>query len=153
LDYLFKKNQLEKVAERTEERGWYLVDLVWTGEEKSSLDDANRLSGIFSSQDKDSLSNGGGTDSSDGNSDPESFTCPADETQDQCAICDIYFKMFFDNEDGMYRYRNCIELSVIMDDTAMNEMEKMLVHVTCWRALGCPDSLNMDQVLVRHLNR
>jgi pre-mRNA cleavage complex 2 protein Pcf11 len=151
LDCLFKKNQLEKVAERTEERGWYLVDPVWTGEGKESFEEVNRHSGT-STNNNDPFSNGT-TGSNDNSNNPESFTCPADETQDRCAICDINFKMFFDNEDGMYRYRNCIEVSVMMDDTAMNETEKMLVHVTCWRALGCPDTLDMDQVLERHLNR
>jgi pre-mRNA cleavage complex 2 protein Pcf11 len=143
LDYLFKKNQLEKAIERTEERGWYQVDAIWTGEvsEADVLATAALGASIATNSSAPEVT------------DPESFTCPADETQDRCAICDLNFKMFFDNDDGIYKYKNCKEIIVMMDDTAMNDTEQMLVHVTCWRALGSPDVLDMDQVLERHLNR
>ncbi|KAI2494327.1 putative ATPase [Fragilaria crotonensis] len=143
LDYLFKKNQLEKSIERTEERGWFQDDAIWTGE----ISEADAVASAAMGTTNATIS------STPEVADPESFTCPADETQDRCAICDLNFKMFFDNDDGIYKYKNCKEMIVVMDDTAMNDTEQMLVHVTCWRALGSPDVLDMDQVLERHLNR
>ena len=143
LDYLFKKNQLEKSIERTDERGWFQADAIWTGEISEADVATSSAAGTINA-----------TNSATPEVlDPESFTFPADETQDRCAICDLNFKMFFDNDDGIYKYKNCKEMIVMMDDTAMNDTEQMLVHVTCWRALGSPDVLDMDQVLERHLNR
>jgi pre-mRNA cleavage complex 2 protein Pcf11 len=148
LDYLFKKNQLEKSMERTEERGWFHPESLWTGEvseadilAKAALGAAAALDGLT-----------GGTGNPE-EADPESFTVPADESQDKCAICDINFRMFFDNDDGIYKYRNSKDMKVMLDDAAAKESEQMLVHVTCWRALGSPEALDMDQVLERHLNR
>ena len=63
-------------------------------------------------------------------------------------VCGINFKMFFDNDNGMYMYKNCREVEVLNDDdVALNASEQMLVHVTCWRGLGSPAVLNMDQAL------
>ena len=143
LDYLFKKNQLEKSMERTEERGWFQAEAVWTGQVSEADLLAKAALGAVAAMDS----------TSPEEADPESFTCPADETQDRCAVCDLNFKMFFDNDDGIYKYKNCKEMIVMMDDTAVNESEQMLVHVTCWRALGSPEVLDMDQVLERHANR
>lgn len=79
--------------------------------------------------------------------DPSTFTQPADESRDRCVICGINFKMFFDNDDGIYKYSNCKEMEVLNDETAIKESEDMLVHVTCWRALGSPQLLTPDQAL------
>lgn len=144
LDYLFKKNQLEKSMERTEERGWFVADDVWTGEVSEADVAAKAALGAVSAME---------VSTNPDEADPESFTEPADESQDKCAICDLNFKMFFDNDDGIYKYKNCKEMKVLMDDTAIKESEQMLVHVTCLRALGSPDVLDMDQVLDRHVNR
>ena len=44
-------------------------------------------------------------------------------------------------------YNNCREIEVLNDEAAAKEKEDMLVHVTCWRALGSPDDLMADQTL------
>jgi pre-mRNA cleavage complex 2 protein Pcf11 len=147
LDYLFKKNQLEKSMERTEERGWFVSESLWTGE----MSEADLLANTTAAAVSSGLDSIGTVNPYD--VDPETFTAPADETQDRCAICDLNFKMFFDNDEGMYKYKNATEMVVLLDDAAEKESEQMLVHVTCWRALGSPDFLTMDQVLERHLNR
>lgn len=144
LDHLFKKNQLEKTIASTEERGWYLSESVWSGESKTSEENKNEPGGSSENP----IMTGTETDV-----DPSSFTMPAEEARDRCVICGINFKMFFDNDEGIYRYKNCKEMIVMMDDTAVNETEQMLVHVTCWRALGSPEVLDMDQVLERHTHR
>mmetsp|Transcript_8246 Transcript_8246/g.12684 ORF Transcript_8246/g.12684 Transcript_8246/m.12684 type:complete len:544 (-) Transcript_8246:186-1817(-) len=141
LDFLFKRNQLEKSMERTEERGWYAEDLVWIGEvSQIDLDSKNPSDVIALDSSTASLEE----------VNPESFTVPADENQERCAVCDLSFKMFFDNDDGIYKYKNCKEITVLLDDAAEKESEERLVHVTCWKALGSPEELTMDQVLERH---
>ena len=47
----------------------------------------------------------------------------------------------------MYKYRNCREIEVMNDDVAENESEMMLAHFTCWRGLGSPATLDIDQTL------
>jgi pre-mRNA cleavage complex 2 protein Pcf11 len=122
---------------RTEERGWYCSDRVWTGElkEEEARDSAAQSN----------VAEATGATSEDG--DPDSFTEVADETRDKCVVCGINFKMFFDNDDGAYKYRNCKEMEVLNDDVAENESDMMLVHVTCWRGLGSPPTLDIDQTL------
>ena len=85
----------------------------------------------------------------DDDADPDTFTMPADESRDRCAICGINFKMFFDNEDGIYKYSNCREIEVLNDEAAVTDSEDMLVHVTCWRNLGSPELLNAEQIISR----
>jgi pre-mRNA cleavage complex 2 protein Pcf11 len=111
---------------RTEERGWYISDSTWSGEEATEA---------------------AGPASADDEADPSTFTMPADESKDRCVVCGINFKMFFDNDDGIYKYNNCREIEVMNDDAAEKESEQMLVHVTCWRGLGSPAVLSMDQAL------
>jgi pre-mRNA cleavage complex 2 protein Pcf11 len=139
LDYLFKKSRLEKSMERTEERGWYIADAIWEGEEVD-VEMATELTEMA-----DSSATGNKTDD-----DPNSFTFPADEARDRCVICGINFKMTFDNENGIYVYTNCREMKVLNDDAAEKEFESMLVHVTCWRGLGSPDVLTADETLQDH---
>jgi hypothetical protein len=55
--------------------------------------------------------------------------------------------MFFDNDDGIYKYSNSREIEVMNDEAAAQASEEMLVHVTCWRNLGSPESLYIDQTL------
>lgn len=137
LDSLFKKNQLEKTMARTEERGWYVSDSVWSGELKEN-EETNTA---------DETTDASGVGASDGDADPSTFTMPADESRDRCVICGINFKMFFDNDDGIYMYSNCREIEVLNDEAAAKETEDVLVHVTCWRALGSPEILTADQTL------
>lgn len=146
LDALFKRAQLEKSISRSEERGWYVSDGAWQGKKEEAAP-----------QTSDGMPTATGTDTgttADDGYDPETSTMPADESRDKCAICGLNFKMFFDNEDGIYQYKNCREIEVLNDDdVALNESEHMLIHVTCWRALGSPQVLTMDQALqdtVRH---
>lgn len=134
LDYLFKKNQLEKTIAVTEERGWYVVDPVWTLEQKEDLLDQQQQE----------------TDETDAD-DPAASTVPADESRDCCVVCGIHFKMFFDNDDGVYKYSNCIEMAVMNDDASENESDQQLVHATCWKGLGQPAVLTFDQTLQEKL--
>jgi pre-mRNA cleavage complex 2 protein Pcf11 len=136
---LVLKSRLEKSMERTEERGWYIADAIWEGEEVD-VEMATELTEMT-----DSSATGNKTDD-----DPNSFTFPADEARDRCVICGINFKMTFDNENGMYVYTNCREMKVLNDDAAEKEFESMLVHVTCWRGLGSPDVLTADETLQDH---
>lgn len=136
LDTLFKRNQLEKSIARTEERGWYIADVVWTGETKEE-----DLKAAAEQQAEPAV------DANDDGFDPETSTVPADESRDRCVICGINFKMFFDNDEGVYVYGNSREIEVLNDDAAERESENMLVHVTCWRGLGSPEVLTMDQAL------
>jgi pre-mRNA cleavage complex 2 protein Pcf11 len=125
---------------KTEERGWYIVDFLWTGESKQ---DELGVNGATPGETQDT--DGFGEDEQE--ADPSTFTMPADESKDRCVICGINFKMFFDNDDGIYRYSNCREIDVINDDAAEKESDQMLVHVSCWRGLGSPPVLSMDQAL------
>lgn len=124
---------------RTEERGWYSSDEVWSGDAKDLEDQKMAEEDVDAS----ALVGGG----MDGEADPASFTVPADESRDRCVICGINFKMFFDNDEGIYMYNNCREMEVLNDEAAAKEKEDMLVHVTCWRALGAPEVLTEDQTL------
>jgi pre-mRNA cleavage complex 2 protein Pcf11 len=137
LDVLFKRNQLEKSIARTEERGWYDADFVWTGE-KNEQD-------IVTTSAEQSMEIAG--HSSDDGYNPNTSKMPADETRDRCVVCGINFKMVFDNDDGIYMYSNCREIEMLNDDAADVESEQVLVHVTCWRGLGSPQVLTADQAL------
>lgn len=137
LDTLFKRRQLEKTIARTEERGWYVSDAVWCGEARDDEEDTNIA------EDRPEGAAGGTEDVLD----PSTFTFPADESRDRCVICGINFKMFFDNDDGIYKYSNCREIDVLLEEMAAKEKEPVLVHVTCWRALGSPATLEVDQTL------
>lgn len=129
-------SQLEKAMAKTEERGWYISDQTFCGKTQSM--DTGTL---------DENSAPGDATAAEEEADPTSFTQPADESRDRCVICGINFKMFFDNDDGIYKYSNCREIEVLNDETAIKESEDMLVHVTCWRALGSPQLLTPDQAL------
>jgi pre-mRNA cleavage complex 2 protein Pcf11 len=150
LDGLFKKNQLEKSIAKTEERGWYVVDLVWAGEVKEEDLDNSTETGPNSKNTAASLSpqqQQTAATEDDGYS-PETSTVPADETRDRCVVCGINFKMFFDNDDGMYKYGNCREIELLNDaEISLYDSDNALVHVTCWRGLGSPNLLTMDQAL------
>ncbi len=136
LDELFRKGQLEKTMERSEDRGWYQAESIWSG----IVDDT--LSGAIAniSDQNDALEDGALPD-------PETCVVTADESRDRCVICGINFKMHFDQDDGEWKYRNCKEVEVLNDDVAEEESENMLVHVTCLRGLGSPHVLTIDQIL------
>ena len=136
LDALFRRRQLENSMATTEERGWYISDSVWSGESKEeegggTSEEANPANDHAAAAEQEA--------------DPNSFTMPADESRDRCVICGINFKMFFDTDD--YKYSNCREIEVLNDEAAVKESEDMLVHVTCWRNLGCPSQLTPDEAL------
>jgi pre-mRNA cleavage complex 2 protein Pcf11 len=122
---------------KTEERGWYVPDVVWTGE--ATITQATTTFGGDPTRQ--------GTGSSEDEADPSTFTVPADESRDRCVVCGINFRMFFDNDDGIYKYSNCRDIEVLNDDVAEEESDQALVHVTCWRGLGSPSFLSMDQAL------
>ncbi|KAG7359602.1 RNA polymerase II-binding domain containing protein [Nitzschia inconspicua] len=140
LDTLFKKSQLEKTMATTQERGWYDEDSIWRGDikTKESMQESRRL---------DDDDNSEGPTAEDDNADPDSFTYPADESRDRCVICGINFRMFFDNDDGIYKYNQCREIEVLNDEAVATESDQMLVHVTCWRNLGSPEILTADQTI------
>lgn len=136
LDELFRRNQLEKMMERTDEREWYPSISVWCGRSQRT-DDGNL---VASSAANDEM------DESDV-VDPNTCLVSADESRDKCAICGINFNMQFDQDEGEWKYSNCKEIEVLNDDVAEQESEQMLVHVTCLRGLGSPEVLTIDQVL------
>mmetsp|Transcript_20589 Transcript_20589/g.50553 ORF Transcript_20589/g.50553 Transcript_20589/m.50553 type:complete len:548 (+) Transcript_20589:116-1759(+) len=142
LDALFKKGQLEKAMATTEERGWYISDSAFSLEQE---------------MEEMQISNPGTSEADDPaktetEADPDSFTELADEARDRCVICGLNFKMYFDNEDGVFKYKNCREIEVLNDETAIKESEEMLVHVSCWRNMGCPPQLNPEQALQEFMN-
>ena len=76
-------------------------------------------------------------------------TVIADESRDRCLLCGINFAMYFDQEDGEWKYKNCIEKIVEQDGPTMDdeeELESVLVHMTCWEGLGSPECLTPDQI-------
>mmetsp|Transcript_16431 Transcript_16431/g.41206 ORF Transcript_16431/g.41206 Transcript_16431/m.41206 type:complete len:562 (-) Transcript_16431:69-1754(-) len=140
MDALFKKGQLEKSIATTQERGWYDNNDTWCGgEDKAQESGAAQEDGDVA----------GPSTGEDDDADPDTFTMPADESRDRCAICGINFKMLFDNEDGIFKYNNCREIEVLNDEAAANDSEDMLVHVTCWRNLGSPELLTAEQIISR----
>ena len=134
LDALFKRNQLEKTMARTEERGWSGTDSEWMKLEY----DAHVQMGTAAAS--------AGTDSPSYNTEQAGDVCPADEARDRCIVCGINFKMFFDNDNGIYMYKNCCEKPVENDEAAEEETSLELVHMTCWKGLGSPMLLTTDQV-------
>jgi len=135
LDNLFRKSQLEKTMERTEERGWHGSSLEWSGVPSS----AGKI-------DNESLGN---TNSNqDGETEAvEQTTVHADENRSRCVICGNPFEMYFDQEEGDHMYKNCREIQLLNDEAAEEEFENVLVHLRCLEGLGSPTLLMMDQVL------
>ena len=136
LDELFRRNQLEKTMERTDERDWYESESKWCRRITSN-----------SVSDKDAAVLNDENQSSD-ERDPDSYVMTADESKDRCAICGINFNMHFDQDEGEWKYKNCREIEVLNDDVAEEESEMMYVHVTCQRNLGV-DILTRDQVQIQ----
>jgi len=140
LDDLFRRRKLEQTMERTEERGWYCTDGTWTGRETATT----RAAGEDA------------TSASKANADeptPETSTVFADESRDRCVVCGINFEMFFDQDEGEYKYRNCKEINVVdhhKNGSGDGPSDEMLVHVTCLRGLGSPEFLMMHQILHKH---
>lgn len=142
LDSLFRKSQLEKTMDKTEERGWYVEESVWIGDSKASATYVDDPTGTDQLQPDTAV---------DEQTSPTS-TVIADETRDRCTLCGINFAMFFDQEDGEWKYKNCIEKSVWKDEGPTmeeeeEEEESHLVHVSCWEGLGSPEFLTADQIL------
>ena len=132
----FLARQLEKLMARTEERGWYVSDSSWSGDSESTE------GGPESSADASGLA------ANNEEADPDSFTFPADESRDRCVVSGKKFEMFFDDDDGIYKYKNCREIEVLNDDdVSLEESVRMLVNVTSWRGLGSPAFLTRDQTL------
>jgi len=152
LDSLFRKSQLEKqMAKTTEERGWYIVESVWMT--------LGRKDAVAPMDQKILLDGGAGaTALADASMTEENRSIPttviADESRDRCLLCGINFAMFFDQEDGEWKYKSCIEKSVEQDDgptmDEKEELESVLVHVTCWEGLGSPECLTPDQIRHSH---
>ncbi len=144
LDALFRNSQLEKTMDRTDERGWYADVGVW-----SSGGGRNATSASSSAAEKSSIAHKIAAGVSSGEGGTESTTVVADETRDRCVLCGINFAMFFDQDDGEWKYRNCMEMNVDGDDgptLVEEELEPALVHVTCWKGLGGPNFLTPDQI-------
>jgi len=140
LDALFRKSQIEKTMERTDENGWYPEESVWILG-RNAPDTAPSAAEDKSS---DALHNA----TADNPADEGPTTVSADETRDRCILCGINFAMFFDQDDGEWKYRNCTEKNVELDGPTMEEEESeaVLVHVTCWQGLGSPEYLTADQI-------
>lgn len=141
LDALFKRNQLEKSIARTEERGWYVPESVWLREVSEYGESST---GVGVGNEAMHLNDADGINADSYN---EMNTVPADESRDKCVICGLNFKMFFDNDDGIYKYSNCKEIEVLNDDAAETESDLNLVHVSCWKGLGSPEVLTTEQII------
>lgn len=133
-------SQLEKSMEKTEERGWYVNETTWLG--VLSIDDAEEK---VDTEDKSAAK------AEEAVNNDEAATILADETRSKCILCGIPFAMLFDQEDGEWKYKNCIEKDVLKDDDGPTleeeEFEAVLVHKTCWEGLGKPEFLTPDQIL------
>ena len=130
--------------EKTEERGWYVEEIMWLG--ASTVDAAASAAADGEAEAHDSAIG----DAEDDAVASSSNTVIADETRDRCILCGINFAMFFDQEDGEWKYRNCIEKDVEVNDGPTmdeDEAEAKLVHYSCWKGLGSPAFLTADQVL------
>mmetsp|Transcript_31695 Transcript_31695/g.66650 ORF Transcript_31695/g.66650 Transcript_31695/m.66650 type:complete len:546 (-) Transcript_31695:423-2060(-) len=142
LDALFRKSQLEKTMEKTEERGWFAEESVWIlgrGDTEATM----------ATDDKSSDALQAAADTVPAEDVPTALTTVvADETRDRCILCGINFAMFFDQDDGEWKYKNCTEKNVEQDGPTMDEeeMEAVLVHATCWEGLGSPEYLTADQI-------
>jgi len=149
LDALFRISQVEKNIERTggiggnNERGWYINEDDWSGMGKTT-DDATMTEGTTTIEKTSTTPMS--TINDDGTIRPT--TVIADESRDRCSLCGINFAMFFDQDDGEWKYRNCIESNVENDGPTVEEedCEPVLVHVTCWEGLGCPTVLSLDDI-------
>lgn len=137
LDALFRKNMLEKSMERTDERGWYDSDLLWSGYGSTSSGLQRNGDGIVANE------MGGGADGR--YADPMLSMVTADESRDKCVVCGINFSMKFHEDDGEFKFLNCREVVVLNDDVAEEESENLLAHETCHRGLGSPEVLTRDQ--------
>ena len=147
LDALFKKSQLEKTMDTTDERGWYPTDDDWVlgGMQDMTLDGGEEKSAEAADTTTADIA---GMDSAP----TESTTVVADEARDRCVLCGINFAMFFDQDDGEWKYKNCTEKNVEQDGPTMemDETEAVLVHVSCWEGLGSPEFLLADQIRHQH---
>ena len=140
LDELFRQTQLEKSMERTDERGWYIPH--WSSPHKQQTQSSNN-----NNNNNDDNMNENDSQTNNVNDviskylDPDACTVPADDSRDRCVICGMHFTMFFDQDDGEWKYSNCREISVENDHS-----KELLVHVKCWNSLGSPTHLPPDQV-------
>ena len=141
LDALFRKNKLEKTMETTEERGWYVEEKAWEGGVTVDI----TMSNVEDEAEVDPAAEDAEDDIA-----ASSNTVIADETRDRCILCGINFAMFFDQDDGEWKYRNCVEKDLEVNDGPTmdeEEAEAKLVHYSCWKGLGSPAFLTADQVL------
>jgi pre-mRNA cleavage complex 2 protein Pcf11 len=140
MSVLFAISQLEKSMEKTEERGWYTDELAWIGISSVHDSDVNAVT-----DEKQTLNPNETTAAN------ETATILADEQRSKCILCGISFAMHFDQDDGEWKYKNCIEKDVLKEDDGPTleeeEFEAVLVHRTCWEGLGRPEFLTPDQIL------
>lgn len=140
LDALFRKKQVAKTMEATQERGWYQTDAVWCKEAVAEVQSQDTFNNMLTS------------DAAANESETTKTTYRADETRDHCVVCGNLFKMVMDHEEDEYVYENCREITVINDDAAATESTEQLVHVTCWKGLGSPEELTFDQTVVQDIS-
>jgi CID domain len=149
LDHIFQQKQRKNQADAASslERGWYIADLMWTM--GNNIHISNEQTSV--EENPADKQNVGATENS---TDPDIlFTVPADESRDTCVVCGLKFVMFFDTNEGQYKYRNCREIPVDMEmesDVALendDEPDIQFVHGTCWMGLGEPNSLSYDQTI------
>jgi pre-mRNA cleavage complex 2 protein Pcf11 len=145
LDRLFRRSQVEKSMARTEERGWYVPELVWTLEQAPQ--DPSWMVSSTAVSTTDPYSTTTTTTTNTALVEDTTALVPADESRDRCILCGIHFKMVFDNDQGVYCYSNCREIQVLNDDAAATESDDLLVHVTCWKGLGSPETITSDQTI------
>eukprot|EP00816_Leptocylindrus_hargravesii_P002500 CAMPEP_0196805444 /NCGR_PEP_ID=MMETSP1362-20130617/5207_1 /TAXON_ID=163516 /ORGANISM="Leptocylindrus danicus, Strain CCMP1856" /LENGTH=551 /DNA_ID=CAMNT_0042178359 /DNA_START=79 /DNA_END=1731 /DNA_ORIENTATION=+ len=135
LDYIFKKSQIEKSMERTEERGYYNTLDDWIGGKKDVVMTEVKISADTRNKGDDNAK------VSAAQSLPE---VPADENRSNCLICGKTFDIYYNDDEEEYMYRDAIEIEVLNDEAALEESEQILVHCTCHRRLGAPKLLTAD---------
>jgi pre-mRNA cleavage complex 2 protein Pcf11 len=180
LDYIFQQKQKilsssasSSLNTSSTERGWYIHDQVWTKEieemqhdpissmtSNPTLNDTKQSADIQATTDPDQL-----------------YTVVADEARDTCVICGRRFIMYFDSQEGEYKYRNCISIPMrsqhdndnddldhdvgLDDDDDEDEqningthktLQPQLIHGTCWIGLGQPETISYDQTIFINKN-
>ena len=131
--------------ERKEERGWYTSTDDWTLVNNSNTTNTttNPSNKIKQEQNDDEKNN------NTYQKPVNEILYAADEERSKCRICSINFDMIFDNMASVFMCKNCVEMIVQSDDVSVDhvEEEKVLIHESCRRGLGCLDYLTMDQIM------
>ena len=142
LDFTFQQTQEDKTSIISKERKWYDAIESWI--------DSNRVDNVLDGKDSNEKNSKTMTQDFDSTLESNKLNMPsvlADEYRSKCVICGKNFDIYFDDDKSDFMYRNAREIEVLLDDAAAADSEMVLVHSSCHKRLGCPESLNSDQIL------